>query len=433
MKAAFVLGANAQEVEGLNTLKYCKDDVALISEALVSSHSGFNVEKLDSSQSAYEIIKQFENYANTVKAGDTLLFHFSGHGYLKRGQLYLVIDSSDLRNPVSTCIPVTLLKTIFSNSAASVRIMVLDCCHSGGAAEGVFYKQVSQKVSDTLAQAAQAGASLVLAACGKTSIARELDSLKNGYLTSKFASALMEDFSIADRDQDGLLSLQDLMGWLNDETIRHNEANVNEQVDMPELYGDMRGDVYFTSEPLGEYHEFKENLESRIRHGVEKIRAAFSEHAYIEPSKLQNLARPIKQAAPTLIDLSILETLFEQGDDAAIFAAATILKVRTDPRYMNRLIKYVDTPYSKLRGASHWRVLWAIRDTIKYYEFSEAAITDLKKRLKKASTIRKTKHGDLFHKGFTLTMIVQVAKKLNIDLKEIFNRKLYAEYLKSGT
>lgn len=426
-----LLGANALNVSDISTLRYCENDVTAVSEALSSKKVGFEVTKLGGDSLPTEVVSKFEYMAERCVPGDSLIFYFSGHGYLRRGQLYLVLDNSNLDSPVSTCIPVSLIKTIFANTQASLRMMVLDCCHSGAAAESVYTKSTAASISDSLSASATENASLILAACGRTATTREVAEFEMGVLSNFLVSALSNEFDAADVDNDGMLSVSDLMSYIHSKVTQFNESNPLNRLNVPELYGEVRSGVYLTVEPLGEVHELKQRLEEQILKAVEKLRLEFNQNDYVEPKRLTSLARPLNTVAPTLTDLSILDELFNIGDDAAIFAAATILQKRRDPRYMRKLVPYVDAPYDSLRGAANWRVIRAIRDSGKVYDFSTDALDDLKMRLKRASTIRATKNGEMFGTGTTLNMIVQVCKRLKIDKGEVLSKE-QLNHLKAG-
>lgn len=426
-RQAFVIASNAENVEDIATLRYCENDKDAVKEVLSSEKVGFNVVVPSSTISPANVVSEFESLAEGCSPGDSLVFYFSGHGYLRRGQLYLVLDNSCLNSPVSSCIPVSLIKTIFANTRASLRMMVLDCCHSGAAAESIYAKSTAVSIGDSLNMTARENASIILAACGKTATTREVDKFQMGVLTKFFTDSLSRDFDNADIDNDGMLSISDLMGYIHNKVLDFNRDNPNSKMNMPELYGEVRSGVYLTVEPLGEANELKLRLESQILGAVEKLRKEFDSNEYVVPSRLTTLARPLNTVAPTLTDLSILDKLFMKGDDAAIFAAATILQIRRDPRYMRLLVLYVDAPKHALRGAANWRVIRAIRDSGKAYSFSKEALKELEERLSRAAQIRNTVKGELFGKGTTLNMILQVCKRLGIDKRNVFSHSQIVE------
>ena len=136
--------------------------------------------------------------------------------------------------------------------------------------------------------------------------------------------------------------------------------------------------------------------------------------------KLQQLARPIKRAAPTFRRLGILEELFALGTSEAVFAPAVILQIRRDPLYMERLITNIDN--RALRGSARWRVLRAVRDTLPSYTLTDSGLSDLLERLENSIKSDRTSTDTILTKGENLHMIAQIARRLKIDLNELFQR-----------
>ncbi|MDS0139991.1 MULTISPECIES: caspase, EACC1-associated type [unclassified Amycolatopsis] len=73
-----------------------------------------------------------------TQAADLLLVYYSGHGVLDDdGLLHLALRSTDANQPGWTAIPITLLQREIGRSRAKARILVVDCCFSGQAAEAM--------------------------------------------------------------------------------------------------------------------------------------------------------------------------------------------------------------------------------------------------------------------------------------------------------
>jgi hypothetical protein len=73
----------------------------------------------------------------TVKAAtDTVIVYYAGHGLLtRRGELYLAAVETDPRQMIYTAAPMEWLRRALAESPARNRILILDCCFSGRAAE----------------------------------------------------------------------------------------------------------------------------------------------------------------------------------------------------------------------------------------------------------------------------------------------------------
>jgi Caspase domain/Domain of unknown function (DUF4384) len=151
-KFALLVGINAY-TNGINPLNGCVNDV-LLQKHLLIHRFGFNPKDIkiltDEQATRQNILTTFEGHLiNQAKAGDTVVFHFSGHGSQ-------VVDP-DKDNPDglnSTLVPIdsgynapggvvqdimghTLFLLMYALKTDNVTV-VLDSCHSGGAKRGNF-------------------------------------------------------------------------------------------------------------------------------------------------------------------------------------------------------------------------------------------------------------------------------------------------------
>jgi hypothetical protein len=248
-RIALLAGSNGPPSVKLDNLRFVYDDVDRLAAVLQKAPASYDrIEIVPRGRSARDALESFETLASQATYGDSLLFYFSGHGLVKNQQLYLIWENTDLNRLVTTALPISSVKTVFANSnRAQARLMVLDCCRSGAAGELVFGKATESDFAEPLIEAAREGASVIIAACSKNAVTREIPHLKSGLLTHLLVSALSDRFSEADRDKDGLLSLSDFIGWCADETLALNRSNaLSEPLEKPELYGEIRGDVFLT-------------------------------------------------------------------------------------------------------------------------------------------------------------------------------------------
>lgn len=417
---AFVLGRNGPAAHKLDTLQYAESDALKVAKVLDGGVAGFDeVAVFDEGESARENLERFEKLAERCGYDDVLLFYFSGHGHNPRGELFLLFPETNLDRLVTTALPINAIKTVMAQSKARVRIIILDCCHSGAAGNETM-RSSHRPQELPLVEAARSSASIIVAACGRNVVTRESGKFGGGFLTHLLVRALGDDLSQADIDQDGLVSITDFIEWASRQTAKANKralTRAGSWLEAPEVYGDFRSQVYLTA---SRFVMRDDELAEEVRQQVAHIREVFSPRGRLEFKELQNLARPIASKAPTFTNLKILEELFEQEDDAAIFAAAVILRVRRDPNYMSRLIGYVDA--GRLRGAANWRVLRAIRDTTSRYEFTDSGRRDFVRRLREAARQRATQDRPQFGRGTCLTMIKQIIQRLEIPAEDVFSQ-----------
>jgi hypothetical protein len=429
-RRAFLIGHNGPSDVHLDNLQFVQNDVTNLGAVLNQSPASFDqVQIAQPGLSPAETLHQFEILATGCTHQDSLLLYFSGHGHYHRGQLYLIWEDTDFARLVSTSLPISMIKSVFANSKARVRLLILDCCHSGAAGEAQFTKGSHTPYLGVIYEAARDSASLILTACGRSATTREIPDLKSGYLTHLLVEALSTQFAEADIDDDGLLSITDFMEWCSQQTVVFNQYRPkSEVIASPELYGDFRSAVYLTSQRVFFNDAFNDGLNREVRQAVTALRKAYAENKWLEYQQLENLARPLRRVAPTFTDLSILDELFDTGDDAAIFAAAVILHIRRDRNYMEKLITWIDD--GSLRGSANWRVLRAVRDTIPSYQLSEVGRADLIERLRRAALRRETKRGPMFARGTTMDMIRQVCAKLRIPVDQVFTENQLAHFPK---
>jgi len=76
--------------------------------------------------------------AAAAEAEDLLLVYYAGHGLLDDdGRLYLALRASNPSRVAWSCVPVEQLKRDLGRARARTRVLILDCCFSGRAIEGM--------------------------------------------------------------------------------------------------------------------------------------------------------------------------------------------------------------------------------------------------------------------------------------------------------
>lgn len=76
------------------------------------------------------------SFFSTGATHDTLLFYFSGHGEVVDRDLYLVVRTTEPDDIMITAFPIKALVNYVKSSPARQKVIILDCCYSGEAAEG---------------------------------------------------------------------------------------------------------------------------------------------------------------------------------------------------------------------------------------------------------------------------------------------------------
>ena len=151
------------------------------------------------------------------------MVHFSGHGGVVDGKLYLLpydVDARDTGGIQSTAFSIDELRTQLLELAKLGRVLVLlDACRSGAATVD------GQSVAFDAAQlrAALAATNItVLTSSSGSELSRENEAWKHGAFTHVFLEALG---SASDGDRNGVLSVTELTGYL----ARHVPRLTSEQ------------------------------------------------------------------------------------------------------------------------------------------------------------------------------------------------------------
>ena len=238
-RIAFIFASNGPA--NLGPLRFAESDAGRIAQVLSGPRCGFEVVTPSRTGDPYDLRKAVDAAAARCEPGDHFICYFAGHGVLEDGELFLVWHQTtdDYRTSALPC--EHLLSTI-RRCRARDRLLILDCCHAGGAVSrdiaGVPFEELSSI----------SGANhLILMASGRLEKVREFESLSGGFLTAKICEALGPKFHQADTNKDFKLSISEMMTWLHGEA-REFKNEQRTAVAMPRLYGEQAGDFNFTSE-----------------------------------------------------------------------------------------------------------------------------------------------------------------------------------------
>ncbi len=93
------------------------------------SRRGSDTHVIDKGDSKYEIMQRFTETLASCKKVDTIIFFFSGHGIIDRGELFLIINGNG--SDELSKIPVIEILGPFTRSDVKNKLIILDCCHAG--------------------------------------------------------------------------------------------------------------------------------------------------------------------------------------------------------------------------------------------------------------------------------------------------------------
>ncbi|WP_051063644.1 caspase, EACC1-associated type [Nocardiopsis halophila] len=245
-RRALVVAQDDYANDGLTDLRSPEEDAAALARVLGDpAIGGFEVEVVHNAAS-HEVTRRVEAFFASGGREDALLLHFSCHGLKNaRGELYFAACDTDPKLLRSTAVPALFVRECMQTCRARNSVLFLDCCYGGAFMKGMGLRASNDvHVFDTFTEEAMnsgRGWAVVTA-----SSAMEY-AFEDGRLTedarpkpSVFTSALVDALTTgeADRNEDGLVSLDELYEYLYD---RVRTENPNQT---PSRSMHVQGDVY---------------------------------------------------------------------------------------------------------------------------------------------------------------------------------------------
>jgi hypothetical protein len=181
---------------------------------------GFEVRTL-LNEPAHEVSLAVEEFFADRRASDLLLMHFSCHGVKDEGgDLYFATSNTQLRALGATAVGAAFVNRCMNRSRSRRIVLLLDCCYAGA-----FERGMTARAGSGVGIEAQFGGRgrAVITASSAMEYAFEGETLADTReaAPSVFTSALVKGLETgeADRDQDGLVALDELYDYIYD-TVR---------------------------------------------------------------------------------------------------------------------------------------------------------------------------------------------------------------------
>jgi Caspase domain len=178
---------------------------------------GFQVRTL-LNQPAHEVNLAVEEFFADRRPDDLLLLHVSCHGVKDEGgELYFATANTRLRRLAATAVAAEFVNRRMSRSRSRRVVLLLDCCYAGA-----FERGMTARAGTGVGIEEQFGGRgrAVITASSAMEYAFEGDELADAaaLAPSVFTSALVEGLETgeADRDQDGLVGLDELYDYVYD-------------------------------------------------------------------------------------------------------------------------------------------------------------------------------------------------------------------------
>ncbi len=272
-RSALIVASDDYEDPGLGRLRAPASDAEALAGVLRDPGIGdFEVRTLLNAP-AHEVNLAVEEFFADRRPDDLLLLHFSGHGLKDEGgELYLAAANTRLRTLGATAVAAEFVNRRMSRSRSRRVVLLLDCCFAGA-----FERGMTARAGSGMGIDAHFGGRgrAVITASSAMEYAFEGDELTDSQALapSVFTSALVEGLRTgeADRDQDGLVALDELYDYVYDKV---REATPN-QTPGKWTYG-VQGELVIArrGRPVTTPTPLPSELQQAVEHPLASIRAA---------------------------------------------------------------------------------------------------------------------------------------------------------------
>ena len=244
-RAALIVASDEFEHAGLSRLQAPSADAEALAGVLGDPEiGGFQVEVVHNAPS-HAVQAHVEDLFAEGRPDDLLLLHFSGHGLKSdSGELFFASTNTRPDRLASTAVSADFVQRCMRGSRARSIVLFLDCCYGGAFGEGVAVRAAGPaNVLDSFPAGKLGGGRgrAVITASSAMEYAFEGSALATDdqKQPSVFTSAVVEGLrsGAADRDEDGLVSLNELYEYVFDQ-VRAQNPNQTPSRDI-ELQGEL--------------------------------------------------------------------------------------------------------------------------------------------------------------------------------------------------
>jgi Caspase domain len=217
-RSALIVASDNYTDPGLQRLRAPASDAQALAGVLRDPDiGGFEVRTL-LNEPAHEVALAVEEFFADRRPDDLLLLHFSCHGVKDEGgELYFAAANTRMRRLAATAVSAEFVNRRMGRSRSRRVVLLLDCCYAGAFERGMTARAgAGMDIEEQFGGRGRA----VITASSAMEYAFEGDELADAreQAPSVFTSALVEGLETgeADRDQDGLVALDELYDYVYD-------------------------------------------------------------------------------------------------------------------------------------------------------------------------------------------------------------------------
>jgi hypothetical protein len=299
---ALIIATDRYNDPGLDELRSPSRDAEEFAEVLRDpAIGGFDVKTLVNEPGPL-LLEEIEGFFDNRRLDDLLLLYLSCHGVKDpAGRLYFAAATTKLSRMASSGISTDFVYEQVDRCRARKILLVLDCCYSGAYMKGRRSRGRSRAGIGPLAGKGRA----VITSSTALEYSFEMDTgqVTGAAAPSVFTTALVEGLRTgeADRDGDGLVSLDDLYGHVYDKVREITPHQTPEK-----KWGDVSGDFIIAKNPhppSGEREPLPAKLIDELRSANSGVREpAFRELVRLAFGTRQGLALTARETLQVLAD-----------------------------------------------------------------------------------------------------------------------------------
>ena len=222
----------------LSRLRSPATDASELARVLSDAEIGAFEVELSADEPEHVLRRRVGRFFADRKRDDLLLLHFSCHGLKDdSGQLYFAASDTEVENLEATAISAEFVSRQMTRSRSRKVVALLDCCYSGAIARGLQFRAGAEvDVEDHLGGHGR----VVITASSAMEYAFEGDELSGEGKPSVFTTAVVRGLESgeADRDQDRLISVDDLYDYVCEQV---REVTPNQR---PNMLSHLEGALY---------------------------------------------------------------------------------------------------------------------------------------------------------------------------------------------
>jgi Caspase domain len=312
-RSALIVASYDYQDPGLRRLRAPAGDAEALARVLRDPAIGdFDVRTM-LNEPSYVVNEAVEEFFDERGRDDLLLLHFSCHGVKDEGgELYFATANTKLRRLGATAVAADFVNRRMSRSRSRRVVLLLDCCYAGAFERGIVARAgAGVDIEEQFGGRGRA----VITASSAMEYAFEGDQLADtqALQPSVFTSALVQGLETgeADRDQDGMVDLDELYDYVYDRV----RAVTPNQTPGKWTFA-VQGELYIArrSQPVTTPAALPPELQEVIDHPIPGVRvSAVQELQRLLESRHAGLALAAKLALEHLVD----------DDSRMVSAAAT--------------------------------------------------------------------------------------------------------------